>query len=120
MEEDYSAVAFTNISSIDFTWEWNSKPYSVKAGETKYFPIFLAKHLAKHLIDRELGDKLANKDLRAEMEARILSEASIPVEEVEPESIQAKVEEVVNEEAKPFEELKEVKKVRKPRVKKIK
>lgn len=81
-ENQYEPVSFTNIDSEDFgaeTWSehieennggrqterdvlyskdnamWAGKPYSVKAGETKSYPRFLATHLAKHLINKILG-----------------------------------------------------------------
>lgn len=56
--ESFETTPFYNFTSEDFTEEqgamWNSRPYLVKAGEIKFYPIFLANHLAKHLINREL------------------------------------------------------------------
>lgn len=43
-----------NFSTEDFTHEWDKVPYTVKAGESKIFPGFLADHLAKHLVTREM------------------------------------------------------------------
>lgn len=51
------AKRFTNSSKEDFTWNWDTTPYTIKAGESKIFPDYLAEHLAKHFIDREL-DKM--------------------------------------------------------------
>lgn len=80
----FEAVPFTNITSEDFTWSWDSKPYSIKAGETKYYPVFLAKHLAKHLIDREIIKKnekmLRDPVTREDMENRILGEVIVKEE----------------------------------------
>jgi len=56
--DSFETVPFYNFTSEDFTEEqgamWNSRPYLVKAGEIKFYPIFLANHLCKHLINREL------------------------------------------------------------------
>ena len=94
-------ISFTNVDSEDFTCTWGSRdeqigmdaggkpdyvkvpiPYTVKAGETKSFPRFLAYHLTKHLIDKILlrskGDHGAAG--REEMEARILGEKIVAVE----------------------------------------
>jgi hypothetical protein len=102
-ELNYTAVAFTNITIEDFTWEWGSKPYSIKAGETKFYPEFLARHLAKHLIDRILGDRLGNDDLRKEQEDKILSATQVEVSSEEPKEVVEQVAEPVE----PFAELKE-------------
>lgn len=55
-------VIFENISSSDFTGYWNGVPYPIKAGETQKLPIYLARHIAKHLATRELGATLMDKD----------------------------------------------------------
>jgi hypothetical protein len=56
--ESFESVPFYNFTSEDFTEEqgamWNSKAYEIKAGEIKFYPIFLANHFAKHLINREI------------------------------------------------------------------
>jgi hypothetical protein len=56
--ESFETVPLYNFTSEDFTEEqgamWNSRPYLIKAGEIKFYPVFLANHLAKHLINREL------------------------------------------------------------------
>lgn len=48
------SVIFTNWTSEDFTWTWNSVPYTFPAGKTIYLEDYLADHFAKHLVDREL------------------------------------------------------------------
>jgi len=45
---------FTNFSQEDFTFSWDSKLYTVKAGKSEPYPDFLAEHAAKHYTDREL------------------------------------------------------------------
>ena len=78
--ESFETVPFYNFTSEEFTPEqgamWNSKPYIVKAGEIKFYPVFLANHLAKHLIDRELirtnaANMMDNKS-REEIKVKIL------------------------------------------------
>lgn len=49
-----TAKRFTNFSDQDFSCSWNKEIYTVKAKETILLPGYLADHLAKHLIDREL------------------------------------------------------------------
>jgi len=87
--ESFETVPFYNFTSDDFTVEqgamWNSRQYEVKAGEIKFYPVFLANHLCKHLINRELireneaimndkksREKLRDKILISNDEANIL------------------------------------------------
>lgn len=78
--ESFETVPFYNFTSEDFNEEqgamWNSRPYLVKAGEIKFYPVFLANHLAKHLINRELirtnEASMMDKTLRQELAAKIL------------------------------------------------
>lgn len=50
---------FSNWTSEDFTGQWGGVATTIKAGETKEFPMYLAYHFTKHLVDRELNK--ANK-----------------------------------------------------------
>ena len=78
--ESFETVPFYNFTSEDFTEEqgamWNSRPYLVKAGEIKFYPVFLANHLAKHLINRELirtnEAAMMDKTLREGLAKKIL------------------------------------------------
>jgi len=78
--ESFETVPFYNFTSEDFTEEqsakWNSKPYIVKAGEIKFYPVFLANHFAKHLINREVMREneaaLNDKKLREKYKVKIL------------------------------------------------
>ena len=45
---------FTNFSNESFTGYWDGKAKIFKAGESRYMPDYLAKHYAKHLVNREL------------------------------------------------------------------
>lgn len=101
MELDYTTIAFTNPTGEDFTWEYGSKPYTIRAGETKHYPVFLAKHLAKHLVNRIIGTASANlrdPERRAEVEKSILGgvvlEAEPQEQMSEGERVARKVEEI--------------------------
>lgn len=119
MEPDYTTIAFTNPTGEDFTGFWGGKPYTIQGGETKNYPMFLAKHLAKHLIDRIIGTgnpQLRDEARRAEVEKTILGEVVMedePKEKLsEGEKVARKVAEIekkVKASAEPFAELKETK-----------
>jgi len=49
-----TSVIFTNWTKEDFSWTWNSVPYTFRAGQSIYIEDYLANHFAKHLVDREL------------------------------------------------------------------
>jgi len=78
--ESFETIPFYNFTSEDFTEEqgamWNSRPYVIKAGEIKHYPIFLANHLCKHLINRELMREneasLLDTKLREKIKVKIL------------------------------------------------
>ena len=78
--ESFETVPFYNFTSEDFTEEqgamWNSRPYLVKAGEIKFYPVFLANHLAKHLINREIirtnEANMMDKKTREDLARKIL------------------------------------------------
>lgn len=52
-----TTMYFFNNSQEDFTWAWDKVPYTVPSGEKMLFPEYLAKHMAKHFVDREMGKK---------------------------------------------------------------
>lgn len=52
----YQTVLLHNPFAEDFTHTWDKEPYTVKSGESKHFPKWLAEHLVKHLLDRELNN----------------------------------------------------------------
>jgi len=76
----YETTEFVNIGGEDFTFYNGNEPYTVKAGESKRFPIFLAKHGAKHLLDKILQEKYEVKDtlrdtpVRRDLMSRVLPE----------------------------------------------
>ena len=52
--KNVKTALFTNFSAEPFTGFWNGKPKTIKAGEALYMPDYLAKHFAKHLVNKEL------------------------------------------------------------------
>jgi hypothetical protein len=111
MEElDYSAVSFINIDGEDFTWEWGGKPYTIKAGEIKYYPPFLANHLAKHLAYKMASGNMDKARGLMDKIVGTVESAGQPVltKGEEPDRKIAEAETKVNEPAQeePFAELK--------------
>lgn len=51
----YQTVVLHNPFDEDFSHTWDKEPYTIKAGQSLHFPKWLAEHLAKHLVDRELN-----------------------------------------------------------------
>ncbi len=59
------AVIFRNFSNEDFTYSWDSIPYTFRANSEMYMEDWKAKHFAKHLVDREMmKDKIQIDDQR--------------------------------------------------------
>lgn len=110
-ETNFESVPFLNIDSEVFVGYWDSKAYTIKPGETKFYPEFLANHLAKHLSDKlmqEKGISLNDHSKRAEIVAEILN-YSHPKADVKPltkksASVKKKIEKISKE--KPFADLK--------------
>lgn len=55
--ETQRTASFTNFTSEDFTYYWDGKARTIKAGKSKFMPEFLARVSAKHLVNRELQRK---------------------------------------------------------------
>lgn len=111
-ETNFESVPFLNIDSEVFVGYWDSKPYTIKPGEIKFYPEFLAHHLAKHLSDKlmqERGINLMDHAKRAEIVAEMLNPSSAPKSVAKPltkkSAIVKKTVEKVSVE-KPFAELK--------------
>lgn len=49
------ALNFYNFSSEDFTYTFDSVPYTFKAKQSMYMEDYKAYHFSKHLVDRELN-----------------------------------------------------------------
>jgi hypothetical protein len=55
---ELDTVSVRNPSKDDFTVRFNGEPYTVLAGETKHYPLYLSFHIAKHLSDKLLQSEL--------------------------------------------------------------
>lgn len=53
----YEAVPFTNISEKHFIGHWDGEPYELEPKSTIHVPGFIARHLAKHLINDILQER---------------------------------------------------------------
>ncbi len=51
---DSKTALFTNFSTEIFTGFWNGKGRNFNPGQSLYLPDYLARHFAKHLVNREL------------------------------------------------------------------
>lgn len=47
-------IKITNIDMEDFSWSFNSMPWTLKSGESQYFPAAMARLFAKHLAQKIL------------------------------------------------------------------
>mgnify|MGYP001581391306 CR=1 FL=1 len=86
-----TAIIFKNDSPEEFTWSWDSTPYTFKAGQEYMMEDWKAQHFALHLADRELlrrdavrtkdnqnpDTNLGNEKLRAELMRRYLPDGEI-------------------------------------------
>lgn len=72
----HDIITIQNTDDEDFTFEYDRSrgnyPYTIKAGEVKRFPRFLADHAVKHLIDKLLH----KKNIRVDNEAARAAETS--------------------------------------------
>lgn len=67
----FDTTKIINISKEDFTYPFDNEAYTIKAGETRELPKFIAEHLAIHLIDKILQEKPYNiKDTRRDTPIR--------------------------------------------------
>jgi len=118
---DLEVINFTNIDGEDFEGMWGGEITVIKSGETKPFPKFLAEHFCKHLVNKMLiksGKDWSAIDLREPLEARILGQVSVSVDE-RPEFIKGGPVEQVEFAEAPVEEVKEVVKKKGGRPKKV-
>lgn len=107
-------VQFTNPFDKDFSWTWDSDPYTFPAGQTVYMEDWKAVHFAKHLVDRELlqNGLMVNHQSRVELERKCLQMEG--TKEVEEGRISMEIENS-NREAEDGAEERIVKKAVKPR-----
>ena len=117
-----TATKFQNFTDQDFTWSFDSIPYTFKAGETIYLEDFKAKHFAKHLVDRELNRlniPTNNMTKRAELESKCFPTAeTVSVEkalDIEARKKEVREEPMREEEFEDLEAEPEKKKVGRPK-----
>ena len=104
---------FSNWSSEDFMGKWGGVEYLITKGETKEFPMYLAYHLTKHFVDREMAK--ANKsaligvdDARIPFEEKTMAEITGNVDSPALANLKAEIKKEVIE----IETKKKVKKVK--------
>ena len=91
----YETIPFTNISDTNFTFQYGGEEYSIKSGQTKYWPSFICVHGAKHLIDREIIRKgkisdLNNVEERGKLQEKILNSVGV-IQKDEPQLVHPEV-----------------------------
>lgn len=85
------AIKFVNFSNEDFTGVYDKQPTTVKAGEEMYLVDHIARHFAKHLIDRELN-RLGVKTNHPTERQRLMDMAFPPEESIsETEAIDTEI-----------------------------
>lgn len=67
-----------NTTDEDFSFQWDSATYSIKAGEKKEFVDYISEHCAKKLADKYA--KTANKDEKKVLQQAFLQ--NVPVNEM--------------------------------------
>ena len=90
-------LVFCNIDKEDFTFKFDGNPYTIKAGDTRFFPRFLAGHGAKHLIDKILNrqeKKTSLDNLREELGNQIILGLADKYRPQAPKTLTQKVEEL--------------------------
>ena len=103
-------IVFCNIDKTDFTFKFDGNPYTVKAGETRFFPRFLARHGAKHLVNKMLNErdqKTSLNNLREELGNQIILGLADKYKPDDVKTLPQKIEDLNPEEK--FEELEEKK-----------
>lgn len=75
-----TARKFKNFTNTEFTWSFDSIPYTFKAGQEIYLEDYKAEHFAKHLVDRELNEM--NKPTDNRVLRKELTDKCFPSDEV--------------------------------------
>lgn len=94
---------FSNWTAEDFTAVWAGEVTTVKAGETKELPMYLAYNFTKHLVDREMNrDNKSNlmgiDEERAAYENKTMVEIGEGTDSPALASLKAKIAEEIKEE----------------------
>ena len=96
---------FNNWSNADFTLNWAGQPNTVKAGESKEFPMSLAYHMTKHFVDQEMMNQgkescIASDEERKPFELKTLAEINSDVDSPALADLKSKIEAEVVENQK--------------------
>jgi len=67
-EQGDTAVEVFNPTSEDFTWTLNGEPFTIKAGEKRYFGKDVGIHLAKHLSTKMITEEVKKKRTKKQIE----------------------------------------------------
>lgn len=105
-----------NFTNEDFTVQQFAQDITIKKGEQKEFPMALAYHITKHLVDREMikaGKEgcIASDEARKEFEVKIIAEITGDVDSPALADLKKKIEDEVIENQKTGK--KKVKKIEK-------
>lgn len=97
---------FHNWTSNDFTGMWGGTETVIKVGETKEFPMYLAYHFTKHLVDREMGrdgkeGSMSSIEAREPYETKTISEITAGTDSLALSSIKEKIREEIEAEINP-------------------
>lgn len=68
--QEFDSVFLHNPTSEDFTYKFDGKPYTIKAGEIRGFSKFVSFHLAKHLSTKIVVDEAMSKMTKKQKEDR--------------------------------------------------
>lgn len=93
---------FSNWSNEDFTGLWEGKEHKIKAGEVKEFPMYLAFHLCKHFVDREMNKSgksnfMGDDGARKEYEEKTITEITGSTESPALAALKAQIKEELKE-----------------------
>ena len=97
---------FSNWTNEDFIGQWAGVTTTIKQGETKEFPMYLAYHFTKHLVDREMNkagksNLLGVEEERAPLEDKTIAEIGEGTESPALTALKEKIrEEVIEAESK--------------------
>lgn len=99
---------FVNWTDEDFKWKYDGELYEFKSKKSMYLPDYLARHFAKHLVDRELTkkEKPVIDGARKEMEKKCFAEAIVSDSKAKQQVDLINKQEEVKEEVKVRKQLK--------------
>lgn len=104
---------FNNWTSNDFIGMWGGQETLIKTGETKEFPMYLAYHFTKHLVDREMGrdgkeGSMSSMEARQPYENKTISEITAGTDSLALSSLKEKIREEIEAEVNPSKKTKKV------------